>query len=380
MKRAKFGASEEMKLIPGKEYPMDYSTWSGYDLLCGKGYELILYKDRLQPVRLNASGLEKIAAYYNNKYGTDIVVEKIDFPLCKYVAFQGREEFGTERPEIIKRILAIVSNLEPSKAKGCVLVFHNRDGFLMHSSPLFISKDADGKATVVSFEEHQYGLRRSLEGKDISVIGVRETFGAYGGNQRDGNSCSVFAINTLKHCFDAEFIRSIGEAKAKWLTFSGSGEAIYEKLPKIDKLPKTSLDHIKKGMKGISSEKQEVYFREEEPTVILCFNLGKEMRNDTAFYKSHDFAQRFLNPEHKTLLNERTLERLREIDKARGKFTFSNPQEIELAAVGSVLRERDVDSECKSSAPEPITKPSSAINNPSASVSTASTTLGNGKS
>jgi len=273
-------------------------------------------ENNLQYVRLRAPGLRTLVTQYQAKFpersiDIEVLVGKVSSEKAasnQDSAFAlDPQHFEKRKSEIIRKFKEDSESLAPGASKGFLISFQNADDFLMHTIPYFITKDNRGNVTLVNFENH-FSLTDQDVGPGVKIknIDQKKPYGCdANGTQVDAHSCSVFAINTLKHCFtDDGFIDHV----------QGASQTVT--------LPKMVLGQTKVHKADLPQEKKEKYFEGEV--------------NRKAIYKGHDYAEK-INPDHKSCLNAETLNLVEAISAKRklSSSTASQPL-IKRAAVNTV--------------------------------------------
>jgi len=257
----------------------------------------------LRYVRFRGPGLRKIV----NNYQTDLRYKdnNIRIDVIDFDDLQSEEE----------TINAIAGTLADDESRGFIYLEMD-DGLVNHAAPFFLTKKGE-MTTLVNFEnDPDCDLSKLREDIIVKKINPAKDYFYKSdfGSQADLHSCTVFALNTLKHCFDPEFINRLKTEEGEYID-----------------LPKTSLGQTKPHKSFLPEDKKEKYFISE--------------RNYKAFYKGHDLAQK-LNPYHNEGLNKITAMSVEVVDSRRALRKLlakeatsqdSLQQPIESAAASSAI-------------------------------------------
>lgn len=250
-----------------------------------KYYEINTNKHGLQAVTLQMDALSKIADYYNKKYHINI-------------------KLGSGDGDASYSLNMIFSEMKSNDVIGLVYAdFEGGKATLNHVTPFILTKDEEGKESLIIFDGyHSY----------YEVNCTKKYIKNYRGLQADNSSCGMFSLHVLKHSLqDEKFIE----------TLRGGEEEIY--------LSKMLLVQHSKDFEIMLSDKvRKVYVDETLQE--------KAFPNLKAFYKCHDALRKVLNEEefaqYQAELNTRTKEVIAKIDEARQKHKAgSGPLELRRA-------------------------------------------------
>ncbi len=271
-----------------------------------KNYELHLDEtDGLQYVRLRKSGLEKISAQYAEKYENKKL--KIDVFAENHATSEAKSLQADNQPDKDKLILELTrtaDKLQNGEVRGLAYLINNKHGNVMHAMPFVVAKTNNGLVEVVDFEDYLpaekiegFNRVRSVKNYKKNDVGL---------SKNDHNSCTVFAIDTLKNCL-------IDDAFVKDVT-SGSRHPVI--------LNKMILGQNQSFIENLSEEKRIKYVRDLKDENDLEAGEVKQI-NLKAFYKGHFYANK-LNPEHLNLLDDTTKKKVLEIDHTRREAKTTN--------------------------------------------------------
>lgn len=212
-------------------------------------------KDNLQYVRLSDQGTRKIVKRYEQQYNLHNKIEVITINAPNLETHYADSHTNSLIADAINDRKHSVSG-----SKGFIFCVKNKNGYVAHSFPVIIDRVSNNDFSIKSPDD--------IIGIDSDQVEKQK----YNSWQKDYHSCTVFAVNWMKHkLFD----------KSDNLHFKQS--------------VKTAQDHIKP--KYVDSD--------------LDINAK-------AIFKGHDYARR-LQSKHRELLNDKTKTLLEKIDKQRGK-------------------------------------------------------------
>lgn len=185
--------------------------------------------------------MDLISKKYLEKYG--IVICSVEFEKKSSV-------------DLAFRIKPFIEEIQDNKFIG-IVALSKRGNFLEHAYPFIIFRNG-GDFFCIQFE------RDYLETEFSELFSKNFFVPQYEDMQKDFDSCTVFALNTIKNCLASkDFIA---------LVKSGAIEEF--------ELPKKTIGQGSLYVKEMSAEKTEKY--------VLEYN-GKKL-NFKAFYKAHNYA------------------------------------------------------------------------------------------
>lgn len=240
-------------------------------------YEVMVDKETsLDFVRLYKDGVDLISRKYTEKYGIKI----------------SPVEFEKKSPDdLALRIKPIIEEIQNNEFIG-VVALSKRGNFLEHAYP-FIFFRKGGDIFCIQFEED------FLE-TDFSKLFSKNFFvPQYQDMQKDFDSCTIFALNTIKNCLASkDFIALVESATTEEL-----------------ELLKRTIGQGSLYVREMSAEKAEKY--------VLEYN-GKKL-NFKAFYKAHNHALQ-INPMHLDMLSPESRKIYETIDLRRREFKIKKEE------------------------------------------------------
>lgn len=229
-----------------------------------KSKEYIEVRKRIDPYHmmlLLPSGADIIVDHYKKKYPE----AKIKILVITYGNTKDREKLD----------LAL-KNMEDDSFLGLSL-YKFDSGSVHHVLPYLYYKK-DGVITIFKFENSQDIMIYNFNAGSVKIGNVNN----YSMMQVDGQSCSVFSLNTLKCCFlDDQFLKSIKDAVRVFNQRVKSGQAVAKDGPQVS-LRKTKI-----------AQHLEIYpANEENAAKYLQPNQAKSdvVMSFKAFKEGHEYA------------------------------------------------------------------------------------------
>lgn len=246
-------------------------------------------------VKLEYQGIQKIAQYYQEKFGFKIFIETSKYTAKSFSDILPKHQKEMKSGEF-RPIIWLDRFLEESEE-------------YFHASPLILAKN-ESELILANFCPKGVFKRDGID-FDLKEKNVLE----YENKQSDGSSCAVFAFYALVNCMrDLKFKEFIFGDKAE---FAISKKTIFQRNVDFDKeieeTKQPTYLFTKSDFKH-DYEKFEEDSKKNEPKP-KDFNLK-------AFYKGHCFAQR-LNENHFFELGEFNRRKILEIEKTRKKGLFT---------------------------------------------------------
>jgi len=284
-------------------------------------------REGLQYVRLRASGARKIIAQYqvDPRYAHKNINIKVFEEASGQSRFAGEEfDHANTSSKMYKKILKAGKILKDGSSIGLIFIDADIHNTVIHTSPFLLTK-VGAKTILLDFEGTIFndGEGDELFSTDLWIVkGINPDrayrFDETNAAQADSHSCTIFALNNLKHCFvEDDFIANLRLPDPRPT----------EEL--ITDLPRTSLGQTRNHKEILSADKQNKYFEKVEllPWQIEVgeekVEADEEVKDDEekwmnrkAFVKGHYYAER-INPHHTNGLNQATFDLFDEIDSRR---------------------------------------------------------------
>lgn len=173
--------------------------------------------DHIQYVRLCENGVKGVIKQYQKKYNLS---DDIEIVTINHNKLTNHYVSGNEYDYVYQKIMNQINNDKHSikNKKGFIFCINNNDGYIAHTIPVFVERGSDNQVMLKSPDN----IISNEKNNNFDIKIDNEEIEKYANWQKDFHSCTVFAVDWLKHQLtdksnNLHFYQSVSGDKSSYL-------------------------------------------------------------------------------------------------------------------------------------------------------------------